>query len=161
MINRELPFYLKVGDLHQMVSRWLTLKRLDRNDLIILDDFVLVAMNADTRIALLQILEDRNEKFCHIIVSQLPIDKWYDYIAEATLADMVRLVNSSNLIKLDGPSMRQRRVIQAVLFEHYDQQILIYYGLETKSIHKPIPIFATFPKCFIIFTTKSIVSVSL
>ena len=109
MINRKLPFYLKVGDPHQMVSRWLTLKRLDRNDLIILDDFGLVAMNADTRIALLQILEDRYEKFCHIIVSLLPIDKWYDYIAEATLADMVRLVNSSNLIKLEGPSMRHRR----------------------------------------------------
>ena len=31
-------------------------------DLIILDDFGLVAMNADTRIALLQILEDRYEK---------------------------------------------------------------------------------------------------
>ena len=87
------------------------LKRLDRNDLIIFDDFGLVAMNADTRIALLQILEDRYEKKSVIIASQLPVDKWYDYIAEATLADAImdRLVNSSNLIKLEGPSMRQRR----------------------------------------------------
>ena len=87
------------------------LKRLDRNDLIIFDDFGLVAMNADTRIALLQILEDRYEKKSVIIASQLPVDKWYDYIAEATLVDAImdRLVNSSNLIKLEGPSMRQRR----------------------------------------------------
>ena len=87
------------------------LKRLDRNDLIIFDDFGLVAMNADTRIALLQILEDRYEKKSVIIASQLPVDKWYDYIAEATLVDAImdRLVNNSNLIKLEGPSMRQRR----------------------------------------------------
>ena len=46
-----------------------------------------------------------------IIASQLPVDKWYDYIAEATLAEAImdRLVNSSNLIKLEGPSMLQRR----------------------------------------------------
>ena len=58
-----------------------------------------------------QTTEDRYEKKSVIIASQLPVDKWYDYIAEATLADAImdRLVNSSNLIKLEGPSMRQRR----------------------------------------------------
>jgi len=87
------------------------LRRLDKDDLIILDDFGLASITQDTRIALLQLLEDRYERKSVIIVSQLPIDKWYDYISEATLADAImdRLVNTSSHIDLKGESMRKRR----------------------------------------------------
>ncbi len=87
------------------------LKRLDRNDLIIFDDFGLQQMDENTRIALLTLLDDRYEKKSVIITSQLPIDKWYDYIAEATLADAIidRLYNSSHHIALEGPSLRKRK----------------------------------------------------
>ena len=46
-----------------------------------------------------------------IIVSQLPLDKWYDYIAEPTLADAImdRLVNNSIHIELKGESMRRKK----------------------------------------------------
>ncbi len=39
-----------------------------------------------------------------IIVSQLPIKKWYDYIAEPTLADAImdRLINNASHIELKG-----------------------------------------------------------
>lgn len=87
------------------------LTRLNKNDLIILDDFGLQKMDGDTRLALLTLLDDRYEKKSVIITSQLPLDKWYDYIAEATLADAImdRLINSSHHINLEGPSMRKRR----------------------------------------------------
>lgn len=87
------------------------LKHLDRNDLIILDDFGLHQMDNNTRIALLTLLEDRYEKKSMIITSQLSVDKWYDYIAEQTLADAImdRLINSSNHICLEGPSLRNRK----------------------------------------------------
>ena len=87
------------------------LKRLDRNDLIIFDDFGLQQMDENTRIALLTLLDDRYEKKSVIITSQLSIDRWYDYIAEATLANAIidRLYNSSHHIALEGPSLRKRK----------------------------------------------------
>lgn len=93
------------GTFSQMLSR------LDKNDLIVLDDFGLQKMDSDTRIALLTLLEERYEKKSMIIMSQLPLDKWYDYIAEATLADAImdRLVNSSHHVNLEGPSLRKRK----------------------------------------------------
>lgn len=88
------------------------LSRLDKNNLIILDDFGLQKMDSDTRIALLTLLEERYEKRSMIIISQLSLDKWYDYIAEATLADAImdRLVNSSHHVNLEGPSLRKKKI---------------------------------------------------
>lgn len=49
-----------------------------------------------------------------IIISQLPLDKWYDYINDATLADAImdRLINTSIHFDLKGESMRSRRRFQ-------------------------------------------------
>lgn len=93
------------GTFSQMLSR------LDKNDLIVLDDFGLQKMDSDTRIALPTLLEERYEKKSMISMSQLPLDKWYDYIAEATLADAImdRLINSSHYVSLEGPSLRKRK----------------------------------------------------
>ena len=84
---------------------------IEKNDLVILDDFGLQPLTDNARLALLQILEDCYERKSVIITSQLPLDKWYDYIAEATLADAImdRLINSSHHIGLEGPSLRKRR----------------------------------------------------
>ena len=84
---------------------------LEKNDLIILDDFGLQPMDTNTRLALLQILEERYERKSMIIASQLPISKWYDYIGDPTLADAImdRLVANANKIELKGESMRQRK----------------------------------------------------
>lgn len=84
---------------------------LEKNDLIILDDFGLQPLDTNTRLALLQILEERYERKSVIIASQLPIAKWYDYIGDPTLADAImdRLVSNANKIELKGESMRQRK----------------------------------------------------
>lgn len=84
---------------------------LEKNDLVILDDFGLQPMDMNARLALLQILEERYERKSVIIASQLPIAKWYDYIGDATLADAImdRLVANANKIELKGESMRQRK----------------------------------------------------
>ena len=46
-----------------------------------------------------------------IIISQLPVSKWYDYIAEPTLADAImdRLVRNAAHIELKGESMRRKK----------------------------------------------------
>lgn len=84
---------------------------LEKNDLLILDDFGLQPMDTNTRLALLQILEERYERKSVIIASQLPIVKWYEYIGDPTLADAImdRLVSNANKIELKGDSMRQRK----------------------------------------------------
>lgn len=100
---------LKRAKLEESVNALIT--RLDKNDLLVLDDFGLQKMDEDTRHALLMLLDERYDKKSTIICSQLPLDKWYDYIAEPTHADAImdRLVNSSNIIELKGESMRKRR----------------------------------------------------
>lgn len=87
------------------------ISRLEKNDLIILDDFGLHPLDANSRLALLQILEERYDRKSMTIISQLPVSKWYDYIAEPTLADeiMDRLVSNAIHLELKGESMRRKK----------------------------------------------------
>lgn len=88
------------------------LNQLDRASLLILDDFGLAPMDQNTRLALLQILEDRYNKKSVIIASQLPVSKWHEYIAEPTLADAImdRLMANAHRFELKGESMRKKSV---------------------------------------------------
>ena len=69
------------------------------------------AGNATTRIALLQILEDRYGKQAIIVTSQLPVSKWYDVINDPTLADalMDRLTANAHRIELEGETLRRKK----------------------------------------------------
>lgn len=84
--------------------------QIEKNNLIILDDFGLQPLDANTRLALLQILEDCYQRKAVIVTSQLPVAKWHDYIREPTLADAImdRLLANANRIDLKGPSLRDR-----------------------------------------------------
>lgn len=83
---------------------------IEKNDLVILDDFGLQPLSDNARLALLQILEDCYERKSVIVTSQLPVSKWYDYINEPTLADAImdRLTANAHRVELKGESMRQR-----------------------------------------------------
>lgn len=85
---------------------------IEKNDLIIFDDFGLQPLDNNSRLALLQILEDCYERKSVIITSQLPVGKWYDYIKEPTLADAImdRITSRAQRIELKGNSLR--RMIQ-------------------------------------------------
>ena len=86
------------------------LNKLSRTQLLIFDDFGLNNMTHRMRMALLQIMEDRYERKSIIITSQLPIDTWYEYIGEPTLADAImdRLSASANRLELSGESLRKK-----------------------------------------------------
>jgi len=86
------------------------LNQLERISLLILDDFGLAPMDQNTRLALLQILEDRYAKKSIIIASQLPIGKWHSYLTDLTLADAImdRLLTNANRIELKGESLRKK-----------------------------------------------------
>lgn len=91
--------------------KWLN--QLAKTPLLILDDFGLKPLDADIRLTLLQILEDRYRKGSTIITSQLPVGKWYDYINEPTLADAIldRLTAHAHKIELQGKSLRKGKTI--------------------------------------------------
>ena len=87
------------------------LNQIEKNQLIILDDFGLQPLDNNTRLALLQILEDRYAKKSIIITAQLPIKNWFEYINEPTLADAImdRLTANANKIELTGESLRREK----------------------------------------------------
>lgn len=88
------------------------LNQLEKVKLLILDDFGLAPLDQNTRLAMLQILEDRYAKKSVMIASQLPINKWHDYIGEPTLADAImdRLFANAHRFELKGESLRKRTV---------------------------------------------------
>lgn len=88
------------------------LNHLERQTLIILDDFGLQNLGQDVRLTLLQLLEDRYGKKSLIITSQLPVSKWYEYINDPTLADAIldRLTANAHRIELKGESLRRKKI---------------------------------------------------
>lgn len=86
--------------------KWLD--RLKKARLIILDDFGIQPISHPVKMALLQILEDRYEKYSTIISTQLPVAKWHDYLDEPTIADAIldRIIPKSHRIELRGKSLR-------------------------------------------------------
>jgi len=87
------------------------LAKLERQDVIILDDFGLQALDSQNRITLLEIIEDRHNNGSIIVTSQIPVQGWYDIIGEKTIADAIldRLIHNSHRIELSGESMRKKR----------------------------------------------------
>ena len=87
------------------------INRVEKQDLLVLDDFGLQEMDNQTRMAFLEIIEDRYDIKSTIISSQLPVSKWYDVIGESTIADAIldRLVNGAHRIDLKGESLRKKK----------------------------------------------------
>jgi DNA replication protein DnaC len=87
------------------------INRIEKQDLLVMDDFGLQEMDTQTRLAFLEIIEDRYDIKSTIISSQLPVNKWYDVIGEGTIADAIldRLVNGAHRIDLKGESLRKKK----------------------------------------------------
>lgn len=87
------------------------LSRIEKQDLLILDDFGLQAFDAGSRALLMDIVEDRHSKRSTIIASQVPVKNWYDVIGEQTVADAIldRLVHQSVRVELKGDSLRKNK----------------------------------------------------
>ncbi len=85
------------------------INKIEKHDLLILDDFGLQKLDNYSRMALLEIMEDRHAENSTIISSQLPVDKWYEIIGENTIADAVldRMIHTAHRINLKGKSMRK------------------------------------------------------
>src|SRR3954447_21685904 len=65
------------------------LMKIEKMDLLILDDFGMQPLDAQSRASLLDIIEDRHGRRSTIITSQLPVKQWYEVIGEKTVADAI------------------------------------------------------------------------
>jgi len=88
------------------------ISRIERQDLLILDDFGLLPIDNQNRSALMEIIEDRHKKASMIITSQLPVNCWHEVIGEKTIADAIldSIVHDAHRIELKGESLRKARV---------------------------------------------------
>ncbi len=85
------------------------LKKLQKYNVLILDDFGSGAMKASDAAELLEVLEDRSYTGSTIITSQIPVVAWYEYLNQPVIADAIldRLIHTSYRIELKGESMRK------------------------------------------------------
>ncbi|OSZ77998.1 ATP-binding protein [Chitinophagaceae bacterium IBVUCB1] len=86
------------------------LSKIERQDLLILDDFGIQPLDQPRRASLLDIIEDRHGKRSTIITAQLPVKQWYDVIGEQTVADAImdRILHNAQRIELRGESLRRK-----------------------------------------------------
>lgn len=91
------------------------LKKIERTDVLILDDFGLTPIDQQARTALLDIIEDRYGKSSLIIATQIPVEKWHGLIGESTIADAIldRITFSSHRVELNGESFRRKKKLES------------------------------------------------
>ena len=85
--------------------------KIERQQLLILDDFGIQPFDAQSRTALMEIIEDRHGKTSMIITSQVPVSKWHEVIGEKTVADAIldRIIHEAHRLELKGESLRKKQ----------------------------------------------------
>lgn len=85
--------------------------RLNRNKLLIIDDFGLDPMPVDMCSCLLTLLEERYSHASTVLAGQMSMDLWHSYLGGNQSADAIldRLFNSSYVVKLHGKSLREKK----------------------------------------------------
>lgn len=94
-------------------GRWL--HTLARTDVLVLDDWGVSVLEPSMRADLLEIIDDRAALKATVITTQLPLEHWHAWIADATVADAIldRLMQRIQRINLAGESMRRPATRQA------------------------------------------------
>lgn len=87
------------------------LSQLSQVAILILDDWGMEMLDATERSNLLEVIDTRHGKLSTVVASQLPVDKWYGMIGEATFAEAIldRLIHRAIRFPLTGESMRKQQ----------------------------------------------------
>ena len=85
--------------------------KMERQHLLILDDFGIQGLDTQSRAMLMEIIEDRHGKGSTIITSQVPVGQWHEVIGEKTIADAImdRLIHNAHRFELSGESLRKNQ----------------------------------------------------
>jgi DNA replication protein DnaC len=86
------------------------LARLQKLDLLVLEDWGLSTIDVRAQQDLLEVIDDRTGRRSTLVTSQLPIKKWHDTIGDPTVADALldRLLSSATRLALSGETLRPR-----------------------------------------------------
>ena len=89
------------------------LSKLQKVDLLILDDWGLEGFQGKQVTDLLDVIEDRYERRSTVIISQLPVNQWYDLMDNPTVADALldRLIHNAHRLELQGESQRKKPLV--------------------------------------------------
>lgn len=87
------------------------LVKMEKQNLLIIDDFGMQPLDAQSRAILMEIIEDRHGKRSTLFTSQVPVAQWYEVIGEQTIADAIldRIIHDDHRLELKGESLRKRR----------------------------------------------------
>ena len=87
------------------------LAKIERQHLLLIDDFGIQPLDAQSRATLMEIIEDRHGKASTIITSQVPVNMWHEIIGEQTIADAIldRIVHDAHRIEMKGESLRKKK----------------------------------------------------
>jgi DNA replication protein DnaC len=87
------------------------LDRLQRFELLAIDDWLLAPLRYCERRDLAEVIEDRSERASTLVASQLDTEDWHASIGDPNLADSIcdRVLNNAHRIALKGPSMRNTK----------------------------------------------------
>lgn len=87
------------------------LLQIQKFDVLVIDDFGMMAMEDEQKRLLLEILEHRYDVRSTIMTSQLPIAQWYESIDDPLIADAMldRIVHQAEKISLTGESIRKTK----------------------------------------------------
>jgi DNA replication protein DnaC len=91
------------------------LARIEKQHILLIDDFGIQPLDAQSRAILMEIIEDRHGKSSTIITSQVPVTMWHEIIGEQTIADAIldRIVHDAHRIEMNGESMRKKRKLKS------------------------------------------------
>ena len=86
------------------------LAKIEKQHLLLIDDFGIQPLDAASRHVLMEIIEDRHGRTSTVITSQIPVSKWHEIIGEQTIADAIldRIVHDAHRLELKGESMRKK-----------------------------------------------------
>ena len=110
MVYFSIEIWPNIQPSHTDGSYSREIAKIERYDLLILDDFGLQDLDSTARMILLEIIEDRHGRKSTIISSQLPVAKWYEIIGDSTVADAIldRMVHTAHRLELKGESLRKK-----------------------------------------------------
>jgi DNA replication protein DnaC len=85
------------------------IKALKKAHILILDDFGISPVDTETRQDIYEIVEDRHQVSSLMITSQLPTDKWHQYLGGGMISDGVcdRLFSNAHKIDIKGDTCRK------------------------------------------------------
>jgi DNA replication protein DnaC len=111
LYTRAAPLFRDLTLAHADGSLRSFLARLNRIDVLVVDDWAMAPLAETERRAFWEICEDRYQTRSLILTSQLPVSRWHEQIGDPTLADGIldRIVHNAHRIEMQGETMRDPR----------------------------------------------------